>query len=150
MSKLSLLKTFEYWNAVPLVGRWVFGWLLLLASPYTGTLSVTVHKLQAGAAEASMREWWLLRNPFNCIHAAALTNLGECVGGLAVVGWIESQPLQYRCLVRRLDIEFLKKAKGRITAVCHLDTTKPLMPDSQTKTDLQAVAELRDASGAVV
>ncbi|KAI8927562.1 hypothetical protein BC831DRAFT_451876 [Entophlyctis helioformis] len=147
---LSLLATWNYWSAVPLIGRWLFGWLLAFASPYTGTLSLSVDSLSAGVAKTHMKEWWLLRNPFRSVHAAALLNMGEATGGLAVVAWCESQPVTHRAIVTRLEIDFFKKARGRITGVCELDPSTPLLPPSLTKTDARVVTDLLDASGALV
>ncbi|KAL2912050.1 hypothetical protein HK105_208479 [Polyrhizophydium stewartii] len=146
----SLLKTWQYWSRVPFIGRWVFGWLLLFASPYTGTLSLRIHRLVAGACRASMGEWWLLRNPFRSIHAAALLNLGEAAGGFAVISWCETQEEQHRAIVTRLEIDYIKKARGVITAVCELDPSKPLLPAGQTRANARVVTDLFDAKGDLV
>ena len=102
--------------------------------------------LKVGYCATSMREWWLLRNPFRSIHAAALLNMGEATGGLAVLTWCEANG--FRAIVNRLEIDFMKKARGKLTAVSQVkDTDMPAKEQSKTA---EVVTDIFDASGTVV
>jgi Domain of unknown function (DUF4442) len=75
---LNILSWYRYCTTrIPFVGNWLFNLIVRFSSPYTGTLGMKVLKLEPGSCKASISEWWLLRNPFNSIHAAALLNLGK-------------------------------------------------------------------------
>jgi acyl-coenzyme A thioesterase PaaI-like protein len=69
-------------------------------------------------------------------------NLGELATGLATVA---SLPAASRSILTGLSMEYLKKARGTITAVC--DVT---IPETSQRTEHTVQGALTDASGAVV
>lgn len=113
---------FDYCLGIPLIGQRIFTFLLNYTSPYTSTIGLTVTKLDCGSCEGHITESYTLRNPFNSIHAAALLNLGEAVGGLAVLTLAESR--QMRAIVTSLQIEFHRKARGKISACARMDASE--------------------------
>ena len=55
-----------------------------------------------------------VRNHLDCVHAIALANLAELAGNVALV---YSLPDDARFIVSGMEIEYLKKARGTITAI---------------------------------
>ena len=59
-------------------------------------------------------------NPFNSIHALALGNLGELTSGLIMLEWLEQN--NKKGILSDIKCKYYKKARGKITAVCNLDS----------------------------
>jgi hypothetical protein len=145
-----ILGWYEFFAKIPLIGRWLFGLAVSFSSPYTGSLGFYVQSLDGkGHCTLSLRDSWFIRNPFSCIHAAALTNLGEATGGLAMLSLLEQHKL--RGIVSRLESVFYKKAKGRIVAICDIppDSVLSFAPGETTK-EIPVKALLSDSTGTVV
>lgn len=128
-------------SAWPLGNR-VFSRLLGRVAPYTGTMGATVLELRDGHCRAELRDRKGVRNHLSCLHAVALMNLGELTTGLAVMHGVDGRG---RGIVKRLGMEYLKKARGTITATC--DVELPTTPGTH---DLTVRGELKDAAGEVV
>jgi acyl-coenzyme A thioesterase PaaI-like protein len=106
------------------MGNRVFSTLIGRAAPYTGTIRPSI------------------RNHLRSVHAIALMNLGEVATGLAVMHAVDGRG---RGIVTGLRMEYVKKARGTITATC--DEAVPLSPGTH---DLEVAGELRDGAGDVV
>ena len=124
------------------LGNRVFSRLLGRVAPYTGTVGATVLELSDGHCRAELRDRKAVRNHLCSLHAVALMNLGELTTGLAVMHAVDGRG---RGIVTRLAMEYLKKARGTITATC--DVELPSEPGSH---DLTVQGELRDEAGDVV
>ena len=96
-------------------GQWLFSRIFGFAIPYSGSVSPRIHVLQPGRAVIAMRDRRGVRNHLTSIHAIALTNLAEMTTGLAL-GY--GLPDGMRTILVRVECEFLKKARGTITAAC--------------------------------
>lgn len=123
-------------------GNRIFSKILGRMAPYTGTIDATVLELADGYARVELRDRKAVRNHLSSVHAVALMNLGEVATGLAVLHGVDGRG---RGIVTELRMEYLKKARGTITAVCRQDL--PLAPG---KHDLRVSADLLDGSGEVV
>jgi acyl-coenzyme A thioesterase PaaI-like protein len=99
-------------------------------------------ELRPGYARAEMTDRRVVRNHLNSIHAVALVNLAEVVGGLAMLTGL---PPDMRGIVTGLSIEYKKKARGRLTA----ESTVPAL-ESSVDTELHILSTVRDAAGDVV
>ena len=96
-------------------GRWLFSRIISVAIPYTGTVRPRVKEVRAGYARVELRERRRVRNHLRSIHAIALANVGEFTGGLAMTA---TAPPSVRSILLKLEVEFLKKARGIVTAEC--------------------------------
>jgi acyl-coenzyme A thioesterase PaaI-like protein len=123
-------------------GKWLFSRLVGWSAPYTRTIGATVVELSPGCAKVVMRDRWAVRNHLRSIHAIALMNMGELTTGLALTFGL---PDDARGIPTRLTIEFVKKARGRLTSEC---SAPPV--DLATERDYDVEAVIKDPAGDVV
>ncbi len=134
----------ELWDRLSAVpgGKAVFSKAIGRAAPYTGSIDARVRQLQKGFAQVSMNDKRALRNHLKSVHAVALVNLVELTGNLALA---YSLPDNARFIVAGLSVEYLKKARGTITA----ESVAPIVESPEKKEYLVEVV-LRDESDEVV
>lgn len=123
-------------------GPRVFSWLLGRLVPYTGSVGARVVALEPGEAEVRLRDRRRVRNHLASVHAVALVNVGELASGLAI---LTALPPGVRGIPIRLDTEFVRKARGDITARARF-----VPPDVTGDTDVVLQVPLHDASGELV
>lgn len=132
------------WNRVRRLpgGRRLFSRALGLLVPYTGTIRADIVELERGFARVQLHDRRAVRNHLRSVHAVAIVNLAELTASLAVS---TAQPADGRWIVTGLDTEYLKKARGTITAECR-------MPDIDWSSPRDVTGEVicRDGSGTVV
>lgn len=134
----------DIWNLLSGLpgGKHVFSMLIGRMAPYTGSIKATVTVLRAGYAEVVMVDRRSIRNHLDCVHAVALANLGEMAGNVALA---YSLPDDARFIVSGMEIEYLKKARGTITAVGEAP-----VPRNANRAQYDVPVTLRDASGDTV
>jgi acyl-coenzyme A thioesterase PaaI-like protein len=120
-------------------GKAVFSRLIGRMAPYTGSIHATVTVLRAGYAEVQLQDRRAVRNHLDCVHAIALANLAELAGNVALA---YSLPDDARFIVSGMAIEYLKKARGVITAV-----GESPIPRSSARAQFDVPVTLRDAGG---
>ena len=123
-------------------GKHIFSTVLGRYVPYTGTIGAVIQQLEPGLCVASLRDRRGVRNHLGSIHAMALANLGEMVTGLALMN---SLPDNARGILAGFSVEYLKKARGRLTAECRCE-----IPADNSEQEYQLTGEIRDAEGDIV
>lgn len=132
------------WNKFSAVpgGKKVFSLLLGKIIPYTGSMGATVQELARGRACVTLRDRRGVRNHLKSIHAVALMNLGELTSGLAAVAGL---PPSMRGILVGYRIEYLKKARGTITATSCFDAK----PSGESK-QYEVSVEMKNQRGELV
>ncbi|PHR58900.1 MAG: DUF4442 domain-containing protein [Arcobacter sp.] len=141
---MSIQKVFSFWkyfSNIPL-GKAFFSYLIRFVNPYTGSLGACIDVLEKGHAQVLLKDKKKNRNHLNSIHAIALTNLGEFTSGIAVLGSLEPN---IRGIVKHISIEFLKKARGTLRAVCKCE-----LPKINKDTEFMVYADIFDVQGECV
>ncbi|QRK04461.1 DUF4442 domain-containing protein [Archangium violaceum] len=123
-------------------GGVLMGQLLGNFAPYTGTIRPEVLSLEEGYTRVRMRDRRAVRNHLRSVHAIALMNLGEVATGVAMMS---SLPEGLRGIITHLEMDYLKKARGPITAECRAPAA---VPNERREYDVQA--DLTDESGQLV
>lgn len=134
----------DAWNLLSGVpgGKTVFSKLVGRMAPYTGSIRATVTVLRAGYAEVQMHDRKSVRNHLDCVHAIALANLAELAGNVALA---YSLPDDARFIVSGMEIDYLKKARGTITAI-----GESPVPRTSARAQYDVPVTLRDESGETV
>lgn len=131
----------QVWDLIsPLPGgKAVFSRLIGRMAPYTGTIHAQVRILRKGYAEVEMADRKAVRNHLDCVHAIALANLAELAGNVALM---YSLPDDARFIVSGMSIDYIKKARGTITA-----TGESPVPVTSKRAAYDVTVSLRDAQG---
>jgi acyl-coenzyme A thioesterase PaaI-like protein len=134
----------DAWNLLSRVpgGRVLFDRLVGRLAPYTGSIHARVIQLRDGYGEVAMADRRAVRNHLDCVHAIALANLAELAGNLAL---FYSLPVDARFIVAGMEIEYVKKARGTITAV-----GEPPVLRTSVRASHDVPVTLRDAGGDIV
>jgi acyl-coenzyme A thioesterase PaaI-like protein len=133
-----------YWNALQSKpgGKFLFSLAVGRFVPYSGSIGARVEELRPGYVRLTLKDRKKVRNHLRSVHAIALANLGELTTGLAVVSRL---PLKNRCILRRLEASYDKKARGLLTSTCSCEI---LSPNENREYTIQA--KISDESGDVV
>ena len=96
------------------LGRWLFARLICWKAPYFASISPSIQRLEPNRGEASIRHRRKLTNHIGTVHAIALCNLAEFIGGLTTD---VSIPASMRWIPKGMTVEYLKKATGTLHAL---------------------------------
>lgn len=122
-------------------GSRLFSKLVGRAAPYTATIDAHVVELRDGYARVVMRDRPAVRNHLRSVHAVALANLAELTGNVAVAYTL---PDDARFIVAGMSIDYLKKARGTLTA-----ESRPNIERSAERRTYEVAVEIRDERGDV-
>lgn len=111
-------------------------------APYNSAVGVHVVSLSAGHARTRMKDRFWRRNHLGSVHAMALAGLGEITANLAL---LSALPAGASMIVGSYSIDYLKKARGTLSAECILDPA-----DVPSEGELTLVTIILDGAGDVV
>ena len=123
-------------------GGMLMGQIIGNLAPYTGTIRPEILTLEEGYVRVRMRDRRAVRNHLRSVHAIALMNLGEVATGVAVLSSLSGG---MRGIITHLGMDYLKKARGPITAECRAPR-----PVDGERHEYDVQADLTDTSGEVV
>ncbi len=123
-------------------GKKLFSHMVGRMAAYTGSIKALITDLKPGHCHAFLKERKSNKNHLRSIHAVALINLGEVTSGLAVLSGMSSQ---IRGILTKMEMEYIKKAKGNLTAQCNCE-----IPEVKDELKYQVQTTIKDSSGDVV
>ncbi len=123
-------------------GKHLFSRAVGKIAAYTGTIKALITDLKPGHCQAFLKERRGNKNHLKSIHAVALINLGEMTSGLAVLSGMSSQ---VRGILTKMEMEYIIKAKGDLTAECMCD-----IPKVEDSMDYTVKTTIKNLSGEVV
>ena len=123
-------------------GSWLFSRMLKWVNPYSGAIRAEVLELGNGHAKLILKQRKAIMNHLGSIHALALANLGELTSGLALVYGMKPET---RGIPIKLSVEFMKKARGVLTAVSDFS-----IPEVTGDREYQVNCDIRDGDHELV
>ena len=109
---MSVLASYRRLSSMP-GGRWLFSKLVCLKAPYFASIAPRIDVLEPGRGVATIAHRRRVTNHIGTVHAIALCNLAEFVGGLACD---VSIPASMRWIPKGMVVAYLKKATGTMRA----------------------------------
>ena len=107
---LALYERMRRWPA----GQWLFTRAICFKAPYFGSISPRIETLEPGRCVATIKRHRAITNHIGSVHAIAMCNLAELVGGMVTE---VSLPESMRWIPKGMTVAYLKKAMGRLRAV---------------------------------
>ena len=95
-------------------GKRVFSWIVCRKAPYFASIAPRMVSLEPDRGEATVAHRRAVTNHLGTVHAIALCNLAEFVGGLTCD---VSIPASMRWIPKGMSVEYRKKAVGLQRAV---------------------------------
>ena len=125
-------------------GQWLFSRMVCARAPYFGTIAPRITVLEAGRCEGHINDRRAVHNHIGTVHAIALCNLAEFVGGLTCDASI---PASMRWIPKGMTVAYLKKAVGTMRA-----TATPAFPPREAEAGYELPFEVvvEDPAGDVV
>jgi acyl-coenzyme A thioesterase PaaI-like protein len=135
----------ESWNRLSKLPMGKQAWSRLVAArtPYFSSIAPVMNELRPGHAEASMKKRRAVTNHIRTVHAIAMCNLAEFVGGLTAE---VSTPSTHRWIPKGMTVEYVKKAQTDLSAVCDA----PLPAFGNEGFDWTLPVDVRDRVGQTV
>ncbi len=125
-------------------GRWLFSKLVCFKAPYFASIAPRIVSLEPQRGVARLKHRRGVSNHIGTVHAIALCNLAEFVGGLTCD---VSLPKGMRWIPRGMRVEYLKKAAGTMTATATTDFEPQVATEGY---DLPVTVSVTNAGGTEV
>jgi acyl-coenzyme A thioesterase PaaI-like protein len=135
---LSILEKVRRWPA----GLWIFSRLVAFKAPYFSSIRPVFLDLEPGYARARISNRRSVRNHLGTVHAIAMANLCEFVGGTLMEVSISPG---MRWIPRGMTIRYLGLARTDLVAECRIENW-----NWTTAQDVVLMVCVKDASGSVV
>lgn len=137
---LALYRRFTRWPA----GNWLFSRAVCFKAPYFASISPTITALEPGRCEGVIRQRRRISNHIGTVHAIAMCNLAELVGGVMVDA---SLPADMRWIPKGMEVKYQAKALGVLKAVA---TPQQPIISAEHGYDLPVQVSVTDAAGTEV
>ena len=128
-------------QALP-AGLRLFSRMVAFKAPYFSSVHPVFLALEPGYAKARVRNRRSVRNHLGTVHAIAMANLCEFVGGTLMEISISAD---MRWIPKGMTIRYLGLAKSDVTAECHIEDC-----DWKAAQDVILHVAVKDESGVVV
>ena len=140
MNVLAAYRRISRWPA----GRWLFSRLVCWKAPYFASIAPRIESLEPGRGIATLAHRRRVTNHLGTVHAIALCNLAEFIGGLTCDASI---PTSMRWIPKGMTVAYLKKAVGRMRAIA-----TPAFPPREAEAGYELPFEVvvEDPAGDVV
>ena len=137
---LNLYRRMQRWPA----GRWLFSRAVCFKAPYFASISPLITVLEPGRCDGVIRQRRRISNHIGTVHAIAMCNLAELVGGVMVDA---SLPADMRWIPKGMEVKYQAKALGVLTAVA-----SPEIPivSAAAGYDLPVLVRVNDSKGVEV
>lgn len=110
---MDTLKLYKQLGKFPF-GKNIFSFLVCLKAPYFRSIKPKITVMEEGRVEATITQHRAIQNHIQTIHAIAVCNLCELAMGMLVEATI---PKNLRWLPTGMDVKYLKKTTGTVTAI---------------------------------
>lgn len=125
-------------------GQWLFSRAVCFKAPYFASIAPRITLLEPGRCEGVIRHRRRVSNHIGTVHAIALCNLAELVMGIMVDA---STPAGMRWIPKGMQVAYLKKAHGTITATARLTAR---LQESTEGYEVEVPVELHDEAQQLV
>lgn len=110
------------------LGPWLFSRLVCLRAPYFASIAPRIDALEPGRCTVSFAHRRRVTNHLGTVHAIALCNAAELAAGLATDAGL---PRSLRWIPKGMQVEYLRKATGRMCATARLAALGPESGDGR-------------------
>ena len=144
MTTSPIKSAYEKLHARPF-GKRIFSTIVSVKAPYFRTIRPAIISLERGRGVARMRDRRGVHNHIGTVHAIACCNLAELVAGTTID---YSLPESHRWIPKGMNVVYLKKAKGTLTAVGTIDGLDAL--EVGESREMIVAVDVTDRAGVVV
>lgn len=137
MDLVALHRRLSRWPA----GGWLFARAVCLRAPYFASIAPRIDALEPGHCIVSFRHRRAVTNHIGTVHAIALCNAAELAAGLAVEAGLSRR---LRWIPRGMQVEYLRKAVGRMAATARVDLPGDDLVDAR---EVPVAVTVTDPSG---
>lgn len=116
-SKSPILKYYKKFGGTRF-GRWLVSKGICFAAPYFLTIKPIIEVLEPGHMEIRLKKRWRIQNHIKTVHAIAMCNAAEFVGGICLEVSLHGD---MRWLPVGMEVEYIKMAKTDLRVVCKLE-----------------------------
>ena len=136
-----LLSIYNKFSKLPF-GRALFSRAMCFKAPYFGSIKPVFTRLESGVAEVRIKNRRRVQNHLQSVHAIAMCNMCELVGGSVIEATL---PSHLRWIPKEMNVQYLKMAKTDLTATCRLEGI-----EWQDSMDLPLTVDVKDENDVTV
>ena len=148
MENVNPLRQFvHYANRQPAwLGRWLMTRLFRHKVKLAGTCAIDILAANANSVTFRQRNITKVQNHIKGIHAAAMTLLAESATGFITGINLPGDKLP---LVKKMEINFVRRASGDMTATAYLTDEQIAQMQTQEKGEVTVRVEVKDAANEI-